>query len=502
MGFDTLSLGGLGLTPFESSCRLVYTEDPFKLDRLRVLLKGKKIARRHRWNGTMVSLLQPEEAFTVFPIDAQTANRCRLAWKSGAAAGKFVLLAVVVHDQIEGSNSTKWEIPDVQYDIVVKGTSVGRLTDEVSALAEFSLGVNSELCDGLQSIVSILSPDALTWLIKQMSSSPPPSGPHINNTDSELSWPQSQALCLVQAFFMGYYYSIFLPLVDTSSLRIQVVDGSWGYRSVQFLWDIRRGAAVFRTPDSFTNQYTANNRISRELVLMFLATLLLGDNNVDITSTGRMEKSCVGVIGVRTLLCNSLIKTCTKPVDIGGFTLLDVDTSGIPRDHVGLVRPGVHETEALTKSAFRDKNLFKTNLCLRGPDVDFTKHIEPDWNGNPENIVLVMRYKGRRVGSVDPAFADVMFCLAYKAPVEEPQCQIVKKAFECTLEDFLEGRIMQSTSKEPPTIIQAFNSPCMQYAAVGWYGRSQVALASNCIHTAIRDRGIGPGGVIAGYGTT
>ena len=38
---------------------------------------------------------------------------------------------------------------------------------------------------------------------------------------------------------MGYYYSIFWDLVDTSTLQLQVVDGSWGYRSAQFLCKMR-----------------------------------------------------------------------------------------------------------------------------------------------------------------------------------------------------------------------------------------------------------------------
>jgi hypothetical protein len=213
----------------------------------------------------------------------------------------------------------------------------------------------------------------------------------------------------------------------------------------------------------------------------------------------QLEKNYVGIIRNRTLLCNSLIKPCRTPADIGGFTLLDVDTSGIPRDYRGFVRPGNCDKDGPEKVRVRSSMNAAANLRLRGPEVDLTKHIEPDWNGNPENVLLVIRYKGRRMGSVNPAITDLLFCLAYIPPIAEPQGQIVEEeVFECGMEDFLEGKILYSTRDQKPLIIQSFNSPCMQYATVGWLGRQSSNLASNCINTAVKSPRRGAGAIIAG----
>jgi len=66
------------------------------------------------------------------------------------------------------------------------------------------------------------------------------------------------------AFFMGYYYAIFLSdsLVDTSCLKLQTVDGAWSFRSVTLLNVMTRFTT--RAPDG----------LRREEILGILASLL------------------------------------------------------------------------------------------------------------------------------------------------------------------------------------------------------------------------------------
>ncbi|MCJ1388339.1 hypothetical protein MMC18_001185 [Xylographa bjoerkii] len=130
------------------------------------------------------------------------------------------------------------------------------------------------------------------------------------------------------------------------------------------------------------------------------------------------------------------------------------------------------------------------NVQERGPDADFTTHIEADWDGNPDNMLLCFRYKGRRIGSVNPAMADLLFCYAYVHPVEEygerPQRAIIPAAFECQLSDFQEGRVL--FSGRGIILVQVYGRPLMRYAAVAFYGKTHlpgIVMASNCIKAAI-----------------
>jgi hypothetical protein len=280
VGFDALGLEGLGLQPAQSAYRLIYTEDPLKLDRLRMFNRSTLPERRQYRPGSLISLTQPEEAFTTFPIDAQTANRCRLAWKSGAVAAKYVQLAVKIPDSAEWLTNPNYHFlaSDLDYKIVVRGEPVGRLTDEVCKLAEYSLGMNCEFCGSLQSIIDTLPPEAVTWVIEYLGQQTIFSE-GFDSQDMVLSPTQIEALCVTQAFLMGYYYGVFLPLVDTSSLRVQVVNGCWGYRYVSLLAELRTGEATFlgtSSKMSGSKTLSAKGVISRANVLVFLAKLFFG----------------------------------------------------------------------------------------------------------------------------------------------------------------------------------------------------------------------------------
>ncbi|KAK5651665.1 hypothetical protein OQA88_11840 [Cercophora sp. LCS_1] len=59
--------------------------------------------------------------------------------------------------------------------------------------------------------------------------------------------------------------------------------------------------------------------------------------------------------------------------------------------------------------------LIVTELSFTGPTEDCTRHMEADWDKMPEHVLLCIRYKGRRIGSLNPGYADIAFCRAAAA---------------------------------------------------------------------------------------
>lgn len=166
----------------------------------------------------------------------------------------------------------------------------------------------------------------LTWLHDQSSRSESSyrSGQHISSPEM-VDKSRLDMFTIYQAFMFGYYYAIFLPFVDTSTLAIQMVCGAWGYRSAEALGLIRDHAIL--------------NVLNREGMQVILAALCFGRIMV-IPDLGQPHR-CLGIIGKRALLVNSLVTECDSPQAVGRFTVLDVAIGHIPSDVDGLVRPGL-----------------------------------------------------------------------------------------------------------------------------------------------------------------
>lgn len=491
LGFDTLSAERLPeIVAFESHCQVVYTEDPLRLEHIRVLSNGNISRNAVHHIQTPVSLFLLEESFNTFPISYSVANSARQSWLRGAKAAESVRLSVTTDRETNSGLNDLYKIDDLRYRVQDLGSDAQRIQPKVYPFAESFLAINKEVCKPLEQILELSSGESISWLQDNLIES---NGSRTKIQDSEhvLKEEQIHIFCNYQAFLLGYFYFVLLPLLDVSGLRLKVVDGSWGYRETELLDEMR----------SLSIRVRREKSIPRETLLNILGKFFLGAESPQIPATANVETNCIGVIGTRTLLCNSLIKHCTTPDEISGFTLLDVDTSGIPRDYCGLIRPGIVDTGIERTAASRVTP--SKDVRLRGPNPDLSRHIEPDWEGNTETILLVMRYKGRRIGSLNPALTDVLFCFNYVNPVHLSQegtkpviCerhqgspldhQILPQAIECGLEDLLQGRILDAHKGiKAPVIIQALGRPGMRYAAAGWLGKHRFAVSSDCVHAAI-----------------
>jgi hypothetical protein len=94
--------------------------------------------------------------------------------------------------------------------------------------------------------------------------------------DSEFN-EQRKCMYLVHIrhFFTGYYYGIFLsdPLVDTSSLKLQTIDGAWSFRSVTLLERVAR-FAVGAVPDGLRREQILEILAHSCLATSFISDLL------------------------------------------------------------------------------------------------------------------------------------------------------------------------------------------------------------------------------------
>ena len=493
IGFDQLGVSDESEISEDHPYRLKYLPNS-------IFMRGHKGWKdRQRTVCTTVSLSQPEESLTKFPIDHLTASRCRFAWKYGAEASLAVHIGVGTEpvDTADPEGAEKFE--ELQYQFIQSGAELFRADSGHFPLASaHAFFVNREFVRGLESALDQESDETLTWILAQtrnMDQEPEVDPSHISSGMVEKN--RINSYTVFQAFMMGYYYSLFVfNLMDTEKLTIKTIDGAWGFRDTKFLALMRSGRTLLKN---------TGMRMARTSMLTILAMLTTGNAESDLERgrRGRARGPLLGFIGKRTIIINSIIGPCHSPMVIGRFTILDCDTSGIPCDSSGYVKSGVPVPYMDGRTMRRPESLGKScvkNVGAHSPMEDFTRHIEADWNGNPDEMLLVFRYRGRRLGSVDPSDADTLFWHTYlqrrHSPATHEPSETLPEAYECTVNDVLAGTLITPKSKTFPVLVravqwhtdfqsnkgdqvQAFNKPCMRYALVAFYNSKGVVVASS-----------------------
>ena len=484
IGFDVLSVQGWGEDGHNTSCKVVY--EPVLFSTKEGVKTGfdAKFPKRFfadtasfwREQSTTVSLAQPQESMSAFPISKEMSNKVRYAWSEGRRAARSVRWEV---DTMMTTNLSD----DVMYRLINLGSPINRVRDETYAVAkDHGICVNAEYCGALSSVFERTDASLLVWLHEQSTNRDISylDGQHITSPGMQ-DEGRIETFTVYQAFVFGYYYAVFLPLVDTNSLAIQTVSGSWGFRSAEAM-DVVREHVILKEP-------------TREGMQIILAALCFSQIK-SIPDQGMFSR-CLGVIGKRALLVNSLVAPTDFPQAVGRFTMLDVAVGHIPSDIDGLVRPG-EATLFCEEDDFIDSSIHNVHTVIpAAPDEDFTKHIEPDWDGNPETVLLVMRYKGRRIATLSPVLSDRKICSAYIDPVEEPQLsQEVPFAIDFTVTDILARKCLHPMPDDDrKVVVHSKNMPNMRYTAASAYpkpawrrkykgARDNIALVSNCVVAA------------------
>ena len=341
--------------------------------------------------------------------------------------------------------------------------------------SEHAFIINGELLQGLERVLKHESVATLEWLLLQTMDSFG-TGTEVWNIQLK-DVHKINAFTVFQAFFMGYYYEIFLGMVDTSSLQLNLVDGSWGFRSARFLCNMR----------TFYN--SSDNRrgpkvlvLWREGVISILTNLLFSTNKI-ITrikhATYNKDNWCIGVTGKRALLVESLVSPCKSIKHIGSFILLDVDASGIPTDPQGLVRSGVSDKYMEYTLDTAQLGLHSSTRFERDEMDDVSFHIEADWEGDPDTILICARYRGRRIATLNPSVADLVYCSSVVRAVDDPVEQTSSNLIEWSINDCLNRNQLPLRVNNDIYIMRLSSRPRMQYAVLAWYHEWHVVRLSS-----------------------
>jgi hypothetical protein len=316
------------------------------------------------------------------------------------------------------------------------------------------------------------------------------------------------ALIHLQAYFLGYWYKLLLPLLDTSQLESQEGFGSWSWSDLECLDFIRE---MVRTR---MHQRTKSGKrvfLYRHEVMKLAAYLFGG---AEIGQIRRAMYGSVGIIGKIPVLYSSLVRG--RPENFGKFSLLDIDASAIPSSDNGIVMPGdakaarfLKSTEVLNRSTailpqmlqdVQVETLIKANVG----EEDFTLHIEPDWYNDSQTCIVVYRHKGRVITRANPRQIDlalarhnfdkegeevVATCDDNSPPYKPPtDCEIVQlSAFQggrpvepedqlIEIADHVPGYVFKPVVLQTAGLINAFL--CISCLYEGWERKSRLAVIS------------------------
>ncbi|KAF2739598.1 hypothetical protein EJ04DRAFT_606095 [Polyplosphaeria fusca] len=467
LGIDILSVSGLGHKSTRATpCQLRYNSN------VATIVPGywMKLSApsSRRGSHTILNLKCLEEAFTNFPIDSEDANRCRMAWIEGQKAAKYVACRLI-------SPRLPLKEDDLEYAFYDVGEKLGRVMkwsrvrpDIHKIVSAHAFIVNHEICEALSLVFQHEPSHVLDWLVSQTDE---PWGAPRHNDITTMSMKNKKIISTFttfQAFFLGYYYGIFLPLVDTSQLQLETVDGRWGFRCTWLLRHMRLSHLVSQNVQEQGIRILRRKQILAILSALFLGDMNPGDDQSKVTYTTSSDDLCVGVVHKRAILAKSLVQPCRGPRDIGSFVLLDVDVSGIPVKKDGWVHTGVALFEEKDVRVPM-KNLQPVPLPVK---EDITLHIEPDWEGDPETILICVRYKGRRIRTINPAHADFKYLRSLRRPLAEhespnqPQEGKRTAVEEITLNQFHWSAEELINSSSPPI-------PTMPHGAIGEFQHLQ-----------------------------
>ena len=402
-----------------------------------------------------VPLIGSEDAVSIFPLSHEGREKCRFAWTRGQAAAEDVRIQVVVptSGEVDDCQDLTYAFSSFRSDTgpitCAKGkckchtarTPFSGLIGKHAFVRSKSLDVY--INDALEEFVSVAD-----WLTMQTSDGQVGEGDdgwvasaHFTN-DFRI-----EAFSVMQSVFLGYYYQLFLRFVDTKSLEMQAVEGDWGFRSTDLLTRMRqyclssKQAAQGRQQDGI--------KLTRQQIVEILCALLL-NRRVHLEDRTRFNH-CIEVIGKRTLLTASLLRSTDCPNAVGRFVLLDVDTGGIPRDSEGLIRPGESEIDLHPIMKDAPQHFVDEQHAIK--HCDLTRHIGADWAGNREKLIVTFRYKGRRLFSLNTAETDLRICYSYVEPVDSSDtANGLYNAVPSGLNDLLDRKLQTGAFGDHPVL--------------------------------------------------
>ncbi|KAL8754099.1 MAG: hypothetical protein Q9184_005221 [Pyrenodesmia sp. 2 TL-2023] len=218
------------------------------------------------------------------------------------------------------------------------------------------------------------------------------------------------ALHWLQAFFLGYWYQLLLPLLDTTQLATQEAFGSWAWGDIHCLNMFRK---LVHTRLHQRKQSRRVYMLYRFEVMKLVGYLFGG---AEISQVETLKFGAIGILGKLPVLYTSLVGC--RPGNFGMFSLLDIDPSCIPSGTNGVVSPGnagnaikctqndsITDATRLGLTLLEDVGVAK----LQGSSMnDFTIHIEPDLDYDSQTCLITYRHRGRIVHRLNPRQVDLV----------------------------------------------------------------------------------------------
>jgi hypothetical protein len=218
LGLDLISVEGLGPSVRRSACIVIYSSDGFLHETHDVKSDKDNGLFMERIPSTTIPLSHPEESVSIFPITTETQNRCRSAWKAGQRAAAFTGVGVVATRAEEHYGDIMNDPINLTYSFIDRGTEPERPKSvEVYDLASSAFPILSkELLSLLEQVLAPYSADTISVLSQQITKL---RETHPDRTDGPklLTEILLSAFSVLQSFFMGFYYTVFFRVVDTST---------------------------------------------------------------------------------------------------------------------------------------------------------------------------------------------------------------------------------------------------------------------------------------------
>jgi hypothetical protein len=469
--FDGLGIKGFDKDTSGKSCQLYYTCEGFLHSAPSSCIVMQRIERRE--SHIAVSLKSIDKTMASLPLDPEMAASWRKAWISGARVAASMRCRVVAGadeldlqtlnlSETDSKGDVRYEFCDLEQP---RPLPQGRHWISILAHGYFYLQSPRVLSE-LEGTLQNFGDENLSWLQEELEDRD--STTASISSSSMVDATKITVFTIFQAFFMGYQYGILRQVVDTTHLTSEIVEGSWGYRSKELMIYIRDRIRRMRS-----------GRISRER-LMEIAFALFSGERKQIPSSKLPSQCCLGLVGKRTLLVNSLVGDSDTLDSVGKMCVFDVDTSGVPTDVDGIIRAGA-------PAHFNFRKLSNELSANREylPEREWTKHIVPASQDDPTTLLLCIRAGGRLIGTVNPALADALVCKYHNWSEDD---EVTGQKPNGGL-DFVLGRILEYLMRKQqlPSALssvvldQVGELPCMRYAILGFIaGREASSLLASC----------------------
>lgn len=350
------------------------------------MAKGSSATRR----GIRIPLEALEESVSPWPVKTYDNITVRTAFLLGKEVGEALHFALRCDYEIRYDGMIEDETTrNLYYEITtIQEADKSRIPNDALdwiANTYFPL-LTKPLSSALKRIAKDWSPANRVWGVRK-------------EEDGQALLDDRSFFGLLQSFVMGYYYAALSQLIDTSQLSVKEAYGSWGWWDLEVLQVVSN---IWHESPGFRR--TKSQRCCwRYSLLKAMAYLFAG---AEVKQISGLDTRATGIVAKLSLLAASTLGKSTDSTTAAKFHLLDIDGSCIP-NRAGIVLSGQQPQllrKDLNESKFGPRAL--SALILTGCPKDFTVHIEPDWQEDPDSCLIAYRDRGRIVHRLSPQYVD------------------------------------------------------------------------------------------------